>query len=435
MKVIKIYQSRLYLAIASLFVFQVLSAQDENKGNDNVQNEYSVERQLKISVPQILFSGVLLQNEEKKQVWYIPNAFELFPANTVEGFVFNPQVRFTKNFEDGRFYSLTPNVRYGFGNERLQAQLKTQYFYNPKKNGLLELSGGRAIEQLYGESTLSALNNTMYTFAFEENFLKIYERTYVELGHTFSPIKDFLLSTNVSWNERNPLENLTKYEADEGFTSNNPENLELSDTGFTKNTAVLFEAELRWQIGHEQIKERGQLISEGKYPALTLSYTNAFDDILGSDIAYQKLAFSIQDDFEIGHYSFGRTFIEIGDFLSQDNLTFVDFKHFKGKETVYGTYDIDQFQLLEYYQHSTTNFYVQGHYEHYFRPFYFIYDELNYRPVAGVHYLYTETGGHYAELGLGMDKMFKGKWRVDLYNGWRDGKHESFGVRVGFSVD
>ena len=389
----------------------------------------------KIGIPNILFSGILLKNTEKNRTWYIPNAFELFPANTVEGFVVNPQVRFTQNYESGRFFSLNPNLRYGFGNERFQAQLKSRYYYSPKNFGLLELSGGRTVEQLYDESTLSAFNNTLSTFALNENLLKIYERTYVELGHTFSPVKDFLLTTNVSWNERNPLENLTKYEENEDFTSNNPENFELDDTAFTRNNAVLVEGKLRWQLGHQMVRQRGELVSKGKYPALTLSYINATDAILGGDVSFQKLAFSVQDDFEIGDYSFGKAFVEVGDFLSQDNLTFVDFNHFKGKETVYGTYDIDQFQLLEYYQNSTADFYVQAHYEHYFRPFYFIYDELNYRPVAGIRYLYTEAGGHYAELGIGMDKMFSGNWRVDLYNSFRDGEHESFGVRVGLNFD
>ena len=112
--------------------------------------------------------------------------------------------------------------------------MKTLYFYNPEKNGLLELSGGRAIEQLYDESTLSAFNNTLYTFAFSENFLKAYERSYIEFSQTISPFNNFLLSTTFSWNERNPLNNLTKYEDDEDFTSNNPENVELANTAFEK---------------------------------------------------------------------------------------------------------------------------------------------------------------------------------------------------------
>lgn len=432
MKALGLNFKQVHLVIVCTIFVQALLAQNNAVDKNENKNTNQKNVRIAIDVPQILFSGVLFQNNQKRQVWYIPNVFELFPANTVEGFVFNPQVKLTQNFEDGRFYSIAPNLRYGFGNERPQAELKTHFFYNPKRKASLQLSGGRAVEQLYGESTLSALNNTIYTFLFEENFLKIYERSYMELGHTFSPIKNFLLTTTASWNERTPLSNLPKYEEDDTFISNNPNNIELDDTAFTKNKAVLFEAQLRWQIGHRYKKQRGQLISDGKYPALTLSYTNALDDIFGSNISYQKIAFQIEDEFKIGR-GYGRGFIGVGDFIKKDNLTFADFNHFKGKQTIYGDYSLDQFQLLEYYNYSTEDFYFQGHYEHHFIPLKEN-GKSKFQPTAGINYLFTDTGGNYAELGIGMDKILK-FWRIDFYNSWREGKHESFGVRLGVTLD
>ncbi len=425
MKTISKYRNSIYLVLACLFISQGLQAQHSETPKKNKTNT--------IGIPNILFSGVLLENQEKNQAWYIPNIFELFPANTVEGFVVNPQVTFTQNYKDGRFYTVTPKLRYGFGNERFQAQLKTQYFYNPNKMGLLELSGGSAIEQLYNKSTLSAFNNTLNTFVLSENYLKTYQRTYIEFSQTVSPINNFMLSTTFSWNKRNPLSNLPKYQEDDDFTSNNPENFELDNTAFTKNTAVVFEAKIHWQIGHRLERIKGRLTSKGKYPALALTYTNATDDILDGDVSYEKLSFSIQEDYKIGNHG-GRLYFEVGDFLKKDNLTFVDFNHFKGKETVYGTYNNDQFQLLAYYRNSTADFYIQGHYEHYFKPLYTVYDEIKFRPVFGANYLYTAAGGHYVELGAGMDKIFD-HWRIDLYNSWREAKHESFGVRIGFNID
>lgn len=421
-----------YLVIVYLFLSQSLFAQNKEAIKSNYKGANQEKIKNAVGVSQILFSGILFRNPEKRQSWYIPNVFELLPANTVEGFVVKPQVKFTQNFEDGRFYSITSNVRYGFGNERLQAQLKTYHFYNPKKKALLHLSGGRAVEQLYEKSALSALNNTLYTFSFKENFLKIYERSYVELGHTFSPIKDFILTTILNWNERNSLSNLPKYEEDENFTSNNPENIELSNTDFARNKAALFQAQLRWQIGHRYEKQKGQLVSKGKYPALTVSYTNALDDVLGSDISYQKIAFQIEDDFKIGK-GLGKGYIEIGDFISKKNITFVDFNHFKGKQTVYGGYSSDQFQLLEYYNYSTATFYFQVHYEHHFNQLKKT-GKSEFQPTAGINYLYTEATGNYVELGIGMDKILK-FWRVDFYNSWLKGNHDNFGVRVGVTLD
>ncbi|WP_394746910.1 DUF5686 family protein [Spongiimicrobium salis] len=421
MKSAVIYNEKFYVLLLYLIIGQIASAQRQNPSED-------VETKA-IGVPNILFSGVLLQNE--MQAWYFPNAFEWFPANTVEGFVVNPQVKFTQKYQDDRFFSIHPNIRYGFGNKRFQAQLKTQYYYKPKRNAFFSLSGGRAVEQLYEQSTLSALNNTLYTFAFRENFLKIYERSYVAMEHSFSPVKDFLWTLAIGWNKRNPLNNLARFEEDEDFTSNAPENSTLESTAFVQHKAVLFKTVLRWQLGHHLEKQRGQLISRGKYPAFTLIYTHATAAILGGDLSYQKLSFSIQDEFKVGQ-GYGRAFIEAGDFLKKDRLTFVDFKHFKGKETVYGTYDIDQFQLLEYYRNSTAEFYLQGHYEHQFGPLWEL-GKSRLKPLFGVHYLYTDAGGHYTELGVGMAGILK-RWRIDLYHGWRQGDSQSFGVRVGLDM-
>lgn len=430
MKSTAVYKGLFYLLLVLSLTGEVLFAQNTNptaadKHAEGMETNH-------IRVPNVLFSGVLLRNQEKNQTWYFPNVFEWFPANTVEGFVVNPQVKFTQHYNDGRFVSITPNVRYGFGNERLQAQLKIQHFYSPSKNAVLSLSGGRAMEQLYNESTLSALNNILYTFAYDQNFLKLYERSYVEVGHAFSPLKNFLLSTRVSWNERSPLTNLASFEEERIYTANNPTNIELSNAAFTEHQAVILEAELRWQIGHRLTKRRGQLVSEGEYPALTISYVNATDVILNGDVSYQKLSIGVQDEYKMGS-AYGKWFVEAGDFLTKDQLTFVDFNHFKGRETVYGPYGNDQFQLLAYYTNSTADFYVQAHYEHHFSPLRKS-GKSQIQPVAGIHYLYTDAGGHYVELGAGVDAILK-FWRVDFYSSWREGKHESIGVRLGVTIE
>ena len=123
----------------------------------------------------------------------------------------------------------------------------------------------------------------------------------------------------------------------------------------------------------------------------------------------------------------------MGDFISKEELTFVDFKHFNGQRTVYGDFDIGDFQLLDYYQYSTTNFYIQGHYEHQWNGL-TIRGKRNFlQPVIALHYLYTPAEGSYLEAGLGLNKLLK-HWRVDFYNSWRRGKHESFGVRLGIVI-
>jgi len=420
-----------YLGLILFLLFAELLISQEN----NTLQIHNTPENLKVNtigLSNILFSGVLLKNNKSSHVSYIPNIFELLPANTIEGFVINPQVKFSRNYNDNRFFSLTPNIRYGFGNKELYAQIKSNYFYSPKSNGQFIGSIGYTIEQLYEDNTLSALNNTLYTFILNENFLKIYQRSYIEFGHIFSPLKNFLLTTSINWNDRKPLNNLTRFEQNENFTSNAPKNIELENTSFENNQAVIFNVKLLWQIGHHLIKKKGNLVSKGKYPALTLSYTNATDKILGGDISYQKLAISVHKEFKTG-LSYGQGFVEFGDFLKIDNITFLDFKHFKGNQTVYSSYTKDQFQLLNFYKFSTSELFIQAHYQHHFS---LSRNKNKYKlqPVVGLHYLFTETAGHYIELGFGINKILK-LWRIDIYKSWREWNQENFGIRLGIRLE
>ena len=420
----------------SLLPYLSLNAQHQDKKTKPTPlpdtNKRS-EKNRRAIVPQLLFSGVLLQNKTQKQVWYIPSLFELFPPNTIEGFVTNLHLSFTQYLSQGRFYNLKPWVRYGWGNQRIQAQLAAQFYYNPALKASVQLSGGRFVEQFNKESTLGALGNTVSTFLSKENYLKIYQRSYIALAHVIAPARNFLLNTTISWNERVSLQNLPQYNEPNGeFTSNDPVNDELPHTAFKKHQALLWNAQLRWQLAHQYVRKRGKFKSVSPYPAITVVYSGALAEAGGSDLSFQKVALRITEDFDAGRGGKGRFLIEAGDFISKDSLSFIDFNHFNGKRTIYGAFNIDDFQLLDYYRYSTTNFYLHSHYQHQFTPLSL--GRIKIRPILSANYLYTPAAGNYWELGVGLNKLLS-IWRVGFYSSWLNHKHESIGVRFGVVLD
>ena len=284
----------------------------------------------RVRAPQLLFAGVVLHQKSKKRVWYTPSIFDWLPYNTVEGLAVNAQLSFTQIQSKGKFFTLTPTLRYGMENQRFQAHLRAKAFYRPKRNAQVQIAAGRQIQQFNAQSTLSAYTNTLRTVTAQENFIKLYERTSIEIDHFFAPAKHWLLSTTVSWNERRPLQNLSRFESDPRFTSNEPINLELQQTAFSMHQAAIIDVQLRWQIGHHLVHKRGKLVSQGKYPAVILKYSQAIKDLLGSDLSYQKAALQITDAFKVGQGK-GEFMVEAGDFLSKEALSFIDYKHFNGK--------------------------------------------------------------------------------------------------------
>jgi hypothetical protein len=54
--------------------------------------------------------------------------------------------------------------------------------------------------------------------------------------------------------------------------------------------------------------------------------------------------------------------------------------------------------------------------------------------MIGLNYLYTESGGSYGEIGVGMARILD-IWRVDFYSGLREGGDSTVGVRLGVNFN
>lgn len=391
----------------------------------------STQTHQKINVGQILFSGVLIPRPSSQEFWYIPSAFELIQFNTIEGFVFNPSVSYTKHLKKRKFFTLKPNLRYGIGNERPQAKLTAMYFYNPQNFSSIELSGGQFVEQFNASSTLGGFGNTYNTLLSKRNFLKIYETAFLKATHIFSPAKDFLFTNTLQWEDRRSLQNLQRFdEKGSDFTSNDPENIELTPTAFKPHQAFLWHAQIKWKLDHRYKRHRGKFVSTSNHPALSVSFTSAFSDIFGTDVSFQKLSLALTDRYKVGVLGKGQFLIEAGDFLSKDSLSFIDFNHFNGNQSAYNSFGINGFQLLDYYQYSTSSFYLHSHIQHKVNPFSIGKKPLIIRPVLSLNYLHT-TSTNYLEFGIGLEKVFK-HWRLEFYSSINNGSFESVGIRFGY---
>ena len=102
--------------------------------------------------------------------------------------------------------------------------------------------------------------------------------------------------------------------------------------------------------------------------------------------------------------------IEGGTFLNKNEVAFIDYKHFNGNQTAianpsrYRT----SFLRLPYYDFSTTNSYLEGHYQHHFEGFFLdrlpLFRKLGFKTVVGAKALLT-SGQNYFELHAGLDNI------------------------------
>lgn len=360
--------------------------------------------------------------------------------NTVEGLVVNLGLQYRRWFaDDSREFTLTPTLRYGWANERAQAKVESRYYYDPFKLSSLRAGGGRFVSQLNPSEPITPFWNAFYTLVRERNYMKLYEKAYFHLAHETELVNGLRLGLGLEYADRRPMANNTDFvwqdRDSKGFTSNAPENAELPETSFPRHQALLASLDLRFRPGQRYITRPDEKwVLGSRYPTLGLQYTRAFSGLLGSDAAYDKVAFSLSDRQEFGLLGTSNYQVQVGGFLRKDQVYFMDFQHFAGNQIMYAG-AFRGFQLLDYYRYSTTRRYLEAHFSHEFNGFIFnkipLFRRLKWQEVATLNYLNTPHSRHYLEVGVGIEHIFK-FFRIDFFTGFQSRQKVGSGIRTGF---
>jgi len=393
-----------------------------------------IDREANKFTPWDLILGYGYRNTYKKvNVDFMPY-IQGFQYNTVEGFNLRVTAEIRKELEKRKEISVEPTVRYGFSNKHFNGMLKTRYDYNRTKHGFVGLDFGRYVFQFNRSDPISELVNSFYSLFLGENYMKIFEESFVALRHRTELTNGLMLWSNVTYARRYSLSNSSSVSVkDEEKRDFNP------NITFTDHDAFTMSLTLRWRPGQRYISRPDQKISIGsKYPDFTLNYKKSTPGVFKSDRSFDLLEFKISDDMAFGLFGNTEYIVKLGTFLNNGNVGFMDLKHFDGNQTYFGQHYLDGFQLLDYYVASTTDKYVEAHLQHHFDGFIFNkipgIRKLKFQAVAGAHFIYSEEYKDYLEISTGIENILR-VIRVDFVTGFSNNHKSSFGVRVGLDFN
>lgn len=364
--------------------------------------------------------------------------------NTVEGFNLIYKVRLGTILQDTNKTRLmiTPTFRYAFARERAAGKLN---FSLRNKNYRFNIEGGRYIKQFNAEEAILPPINTISTLFFERNFMKIYQRDFVEARFRKSITPKLSIDATVEWAKRSAMVNTSDYKIVdrdhiEGYTSNNPFSAELNSEVLTPDhnalvASVNFSAKpwLKYRIRNGK-----KLAIDDSSPTLRFNYTKGIN-ALRSDVNFDHIEAGIRHSFDIGVR--GRLDVDLGTgiFLNDRSLYFMDYKHFAGNLTFITTSSpVGSYRLLDYYKYSTNDKYFTGSVHYQFRRF--IATALPYARMLGirenvfVNYLATPSSRNYTELGYSVDGILR-IFRVEAAAAFENGKYVDWGVRVGIATN
>ncbi|MET0391668.1 MAG: DUF5686 and carboxypeptidase regulatory-like domain-containing protein [Chitinophagaceae bacterium] len=392
-------------------------------------------------------SGLVLYGKtftwgKKRSSFTLDPILSMVNYNTVEGLVLDASGTYTRRLDTTaagrRSIFISPDIRYGFNNRHFNANLTAGYRFGKKYFNSISISGGKRVLQFNNAGPVNPRVNTTASLYFTRNYMKIYEAWFGKAVYTSVLGEGFTLNLTAEYQDRLPLENTTDYRwkkyNNRQFTPNYP--TELLTENFKRHQAFLTSVAVSWQPGTKYVELPGRKINIGSaYPRFTLNYTQALQDIFGSDVQYSKWSFAVSDDIRLrlaGQLSYR---LGIGGFLHIDSVNVQDYTHFNGNKFLRAAPYLNSFQLASYYEYSNTeNFYSIGHVEYHLNGFLTNkipgFRRLHWHLVTGANAFYVNKDRNYVEVFAGLENVFK-IFRVDFVQAWQTGKPGSYGIRVG----
>ncbi|MCD4724134.1 MAG: DUF5686 and carboxypeptidase regulatory-like domain-containing protein [Bacteroidales bacterium] len=361
--------------------------------------------------------------------------------NTVQGVNLYLRTAFSKSFSNGNHFSIAQNVSYGFSNVRWGYDLNSRYFYNRNKSANIRVAGGIGPVQYNANNPISPFVNTFYTLLDGNNYMKLYEKSWVGVSHFSELINGIFFIAGVEYAGRSALVNTTNYSwvksSKNRFTSNDPQNPLNEGPAFSWNKSFTIDLAFRIRIQQKYISIPNKSIIGSKYPDFVISYKKGIDGFLGSDVDYDLLKIGIEGRQKLGLLGTLQFKGTYGTFLNNRKMKFMDYKHFNGNRTIFAKYRLNSFQMLDYYSHSTNKNYVEVCAEHHFNGFIFnklpLIRKAKWKAVGGFRYFTSEFTNNYFEVSAGIENIFT-LFRVDFVAGYNAGKNVRTGIVIGMKM-
>ncbi|WP_299015405.1 DUF5686 and carboxypeptidase regulatory-like domain-containing protein [uncultured Polaribacter sp.] len=369
------------------------------------------------------FTGYTYKNSYKNKSFSYSGPLSRTGYNTVQGI--NTSLGFSyfnEINEQGKWWNVGVDFDYGFSEKKLRPTFyfvkKWDNFSRPR----LTLYGGVTTEQFNGREPILKLNNTITSFFYGDNYMKIYEKSFASVRYSEQVRNGIYFSGSLEYAKRTPLFNTTDYSLARGenknFTSNNPlDPTDFTIGAFTEHTIATLNLQATFVIGQKYLTYPDRKVNDGgsKYPTMSLNYIKRFgaeNNNLNSDLFIAN----IRQNLEAGNYGSFQYHMRAGAFLKQKDIAFMDKLQVNGNQLLFPIdRQLNSFNLLEYYRFYTNDRYAEMHVEHNFKGSVLgkipLLNKLNFHLIVGGKGLLMADNNPYTEYSVGLANLGFGKWR------------------------
>jgi hypothetical protein len=363
--------------------------------------------------------------------------------NTVEGW--NASYRFSllKELKDYRQYEITAHARYGFSNYLWGGDLAYERFFDPIKHSRFRIRAKSIVEQFNRDAPIAPLLNSMYTLFYNQNHMKLFRESGVDVSHATELANGLFLSSSLSYMERSRLVNTSLHPVYDHpeiwFTGNDPR-ISTGENNFGVHNALVADLRVNIAIRQQYSSLPGRKINHGsRYPRFVIHYTKALP-YAGAVIDYDRLIAGIFDRLDLKLWGRLRYVVRAGTYLRTGRMHFMDYQHFQGNQTHVLSRDLSaSFRLLPYYEYSTNRQFAEAHLDYNLGGALLsrvpLVKKLHLSEVISAHFLSNDLAPRYAELTVGIDRllgMIRLEYAASVLPGGQISHGFMFGIRTEF---
>ncbi|MBU8891138.1 MAG: DUF5686 and carboxypeptidase regulatory-like domain-containing protein [Bacteroidales bacterium] len=361
--------------------------------------------------------------------------------NTVDGLKYGMEFNYTYSSDStGKYFRIRQNADYAFARERMTSDFSLIYRYQGLKQGYVYLDGGRKTSDFDANTGITENLNLITTLVLKENHLKLYQKDYLSIGHRIDIAHGLDFLVNFEYAQRTELDNHSDFyfydPFNNDFTSNTPSVLNNNNALTVDHDASIMELRVRYTPEYfYRINDGVKRYLYSNYPTFTLSYFKGIKEFLDSDVDFDRLEVSVGDSRSIR--KIGNIYLELtaGSFLNTSRLYFADYKHFgTNSPFLIGSSEGSIFRLLDYYDYSSNNSYLEGHArlenDRILLKRLPVLNKTLMREAIYINYLSTTGNKPYYEIGYGLNQIFL-MFSVEVFAGFKGSVHEYTGIKIG----
>ncbi len=362
--------------------------------------------------------------------------------NSVDGIKYAVDFTFTKRWKKGTSFSIAPEIGYTFARQDMFWDVNTTLNYKKTGNAYFYFRIGDDSHDFSSYESVNLFINSAASLFFKENYLRLYRRQYMALGHRSEISNGIYLELSAGTEKRGVLENSTEYSffyKDDLYAPNIPENKLIDQAVYPayfpeNHRNYRFIADLtiipfqRYRMYGDRKNPAGS-----DYPTYRFTFEQGYNEYDASDAVYSKVTASVSNDKETGPMAEFAWKVRSGVIFSNDSIAFQDFFHFNTQPApvILNNYS-DAFYLPGFYNFATDKWFVEGHIK-YTTPYLLIkllpgISKTLMRENLYAGYLLTGQTSHYIELGYGLSEIFF-VGEIGVFTGFEDFRYKATGVR------